>query len=127
MRNGAPGEIRTPDPLVRSQMLYPAELRAPSTIVTHTHLKSHECAPAIDNDYLPGHEVRRREIRESACQAPRQHDRSRLRHAVVRVARPREDSAERRDIDNAAAALPLHDWRGQLRAQKVRLQVCVHD
>ena len=27
-RNGAPGEIRTPDPLVRSQVLYPAELRA---------------------------------------------------------------------------------------------------
>ena len=26
--SGAPGEIRTPDPLVRSQMLYPAELRA---------------------------------------------------------------------------------------------------
>jgi hypothetical protein len=25
---GAPGETRTPDPLVRSQMLYPAELRA---------------------------------------------------------------------------------------------------
>ena len=25
---GAPGEIRTPDPLVRSQVLYPAELRA---------------------------------------------------------------------------------------------------
>jgi hypothetical protein len=35
-RSSAPGEIRTPDPLVRSQMLYPAELRArsvsPSTI-----------------------------------------------------------------------------------------------
>jgi len=29
--NGAPGEIRTPDPLVRSQMLYPAELRAQKT------------------------------------------------------------------------------------------------
>jgi hypothetical protein len=29
--NGAPGEIRTPDPLVRSQMLYPAELRARKT------------------------------------------------------------------------------------------------
>ena len=27
-RIGAPGEIRTPDPLVRSQVLYPAELRA---------------------------------------------------------------------------------------------------
>ena len=27
-RNGAPGEIRTPDPLVRIQILYPAELRA---------------------------------------------------------------------------------------------------
>jgi hypothetical protein len=26
--DGAPGEIRTPDPLVRSQVLYPAELRA---------------------------------------------------------------------------------------------------
>ncbi len=25
---GAPGEIRTPDRLVRSQVLYPAELRA---------------------------------------------------------------------------------------------------
>ena len=29
-KSGAPGEIRTPDPLVRSQMLYPAELRARS-------------------------------------------------------------------------------------------------
>jgi hypothetical protein len=28
--NGAPGEIRTPDPLLRRQMLYPAELRARS-------------------------------------------------------------------------------------------------
>ncbi len=27
-RYGAPGEIRTPDPLVRSQVLYPTELRA---------------------------------------------------------------------------------------------------
>ena len=25
---GAPGAIRTPDPLIRSQILYPAELRA---------------------------------------------------------------------------------------------------
>jgi len=29
-QDGAPGEIRTPDPLVRSQVLYPAELRAHS-------------------------------------------------------------------------------------------------
>jgi hypothetical protein len=28
MNYGAPGEIRTPDRLVRSQVLYPAELRA---------------------------------------------------------------------------------------------------
>ena len=28
-KNGAPGEIRTPDRLVRSQVLYPTELRAP--------------------------------------------------------------------------------------------------
>src|SRR5439155_6240097 len=32
--DGAPGETRTPDPLVRSQMLYPAELRALSGIIT---------------------------------------------------------------------------------------------
>jgi hypothetical protein len=31
---GAPGEIRTPDPLVRSQTLYPAELRAHGTPFT---------------------------------------------------------------------------------------------
>ena len=30
---GAPGEIRTPDPLVRSQVLYPAELRAHAVII----------------------------------------------------------------------------------------------
>ena len=30
---GAPGEIRTPDPLVRSQVLYPAELRAQAIII----------------------------------------------------------------------------------------------
>ena len=28
IKTGAPGEIRTPDPLVRSQILYPTELRA---------------------------------------------------------------------------------------------------
>ena len=32
--NGAPGEIRTPDPLVRSQILYPTELRAPAFLVS---------------------------------------------------------------------------------------------
>ena len=29
MENGAPGKIRTPDPLIRSQVLYPAELPVP--------------------------------------------------------------------------------------------------
>ena len=28
-KNGAPGAIRTPDPQIRSLVLYPAELRAP--------------------------------------------------------------------------------------------------
>jgi hypothetical protein len=32
---GAPEEIRTPDPLVRSQVLYPAELRARFCEVAH--------------------------------------------------------------------------------------------
>ena len=57
---GAPGEIRTPDQLVRSQLLYPAELRAhdlyykcistrESLIVSHIHQDASElisCAPA---------------------------------------------------------------------------------
>jgi hypothetical protein len=30
---GAPGAIRTPDPLVRSQVLYPTELRALKWII----------------------------------------------------------------------------------------------
>ena len=29
LNNGAPEEIRTPDPQIRSLVLYPAELRAP--------------------------------------------------------------------------------------------------
>ena len=35
---GAPEEIRTPDPLVRSQVLYPAELRA-HLVVTKIKLR----------------------------------------------------------------------------------------
>ena len=34
---GAPGEIRTPDLLVRSQTLYPTELRAQTVTVRHGH------------------------------------------------------------------------------------------
>jgi hypothetical protein len=35
--NGAPGESRTPDLLVRSQTLYPAELRAPRVEIISYH------------------------------------------------------------------------------------------
>ncbi len=37
-KNGAPGEIRTPDHLVRSQVLYPAELRARAFVEAHCTL-----------------------------------------------------------------------------------------
>ena len=37
VKYGAPGEIRTPDPLVRSQVLYPAELRAQFETVHAIH------------------------------------------------------------------------------------------
>ena len=36
---GTPGEIRTPDPLVRSQVLYPAELRAHIFVVNYKSIK----------------------------------------------------------------------------------------
>jgi hypothetical protein len=39
-KNGAPGEIRTPDPLLRRQMLYPAELRARSFTLPNSALKT---------------------------------------------------------------------------------------
>ena len=35
---GTPGEIRTPDPLLRRQVLYPAELRAHSRYAAHPAL-----------------------------------------------------------------------------------------
>jgi hypothetical protein len=44
MLSGAPGEIRTPDPLLRRQTLYPTELRArrisPSILTTYGLLNS---------------------------------------------------------------------------------------
>ena len=43
--NGAPGAIRTPDPLVRSQVLYPTELRAPKKIY---HANDHLTASHLD-------------------------------------------------------------------------------
>ncbi len=42
---GAPGAIRTPDPLVRSQVLYPTELRAPKKIY---HANDHLTASHLD-------------------------------------------------------------------------------
>ena len=41
LKNGAPGEIRTPDHLVRSQVLYPAELRARAIAEAHCTLTSY--------------------------------------------------------------------------------------
>ena len=41
--NGAPGGIRTPDHLVRSQVLYPAELRA-RVVISSSYVTSGECA-----------------------------------------------------------------------------------
>jgi hypothetical protein len=37
---GAPGEIRTPYPLVRSQVLYPDELRAPFEEPNYTQIRA---------------------------------------------------------------------------------------
>ena len=60
---------------------------------------------------------------QGARQALRQHDAACLRHAVVRVRRPR---AERHQIDNPPASPAFHDRRSLLRAQELRLQVRVH-
>ena len=49
LKNGAPGEIRTPDHLVRSQVLYPAELRARAIADAHCTLTSY-VGRAVDID-----------------------------------------------------------------------------
>src|ERR1035441_10658876 len=64
---------------------------------------------------------------ESARQAARQHDRTSLRHTVMRVARPCQQPSQRRQIDNTPAPLALHDWRGCLRAEELRFEVRLHD
>jgi hypothetical protein len=38
--SGAPGRIRTPDPLIRSQVLYPAELPVQIPFRTETYVNS---------------------------------------------------------------------------------------
>ena len=45
--SGAPGEIRTPDPLLRRQMLYPAELRARRITLPNSALETPEFEVAI--------------------------------------------------------------------------------
>src|SRR3990167_2593175 len=47
LRNGAPGEIRTPDHLVRSQVLYPTELRAHTNIIYHPDSTHHNAVTRL--------------------------------------------------------------------------------
>ncbi len=55
-RNGTPGVIRTPDPLLRRQVLYPAELRAHIAVrpapgvepSTHIYLIVHRGRPPVN-------------------------------------------------------------------------------
>jgi hypothetical protein len=49
-KNGAPVGIRTQDPLLRRQMLYPTELRAQPLIIKHLQRNKRE---GIDNLILP--------------------------------------------------------------------------
>src|SRR5215469_16949761 len=60
-------------------------------------------------------------------QATREHDRASLRNAIMRVLGPSEQAAERRQIDDAAAAALSQQHRGALRAQELRFQIDVKD
>src|SRR5580704_3505985 len=66
-KNGAPGETRTPDPLVRSQMLYPTELRAHpwqphyfTTVTSQLQLLIRVILWSTLEQHKPGHRIRRR-------------------------------------------------------------------
>ena len=55
LMNGAPGEIRTPDLLVRSQALYPTELRAQLQNQTPAIPRNPEIALGLEDlDSTPG-------------------------------------------------------------------------
>ena len=57
LRNGTPGMIRTCDPLIRSQVLYPAELRVQSELITYKL-----DAPGVKDVYLAKYPCRDRAI-----------------------------------------------------------------
>jgi hypothetical protein len=60
--DGAPGEIRTPDPLLRRQMLYPAELRARSE--SKSDSKAFAAVPKIKSSSFSHYCVR---LRQNPC------------------------------------------------------------
>ena len=57
LNGGAPGEIRTPDRLVRSQVLYPTELQALDSLADfkgiQTHFQSSPLVPGEIAKYIP--------------------------------------------------------------------------
>jgi hypothetical protein len=68
-RAGAPEEIRTPDPQIRSLVLYPAELRA---LCTGAETKAHRAKdiPVRQSGYGCRHSYSVRPVLASRCRAP---------------------------------------------------------
>src|ERR1019366_7250239 len=77
----------------------------------------------FERDYAWGHGVHRDFGGEGLGEGSREHDDAGLGGAVVRVLRPGTDAAQRADVDDAPLALPLHEARGLLAAEKDSLQV----
>jgi hypothetical protein len=75
--SGAPGEIRTPDPLVRSQMLYPAELRARAAILPKFAGGAAECvacSPGCGTSDWPQNEAQETMRRAESALAAEMYD-----------------------------------------------------
>ncbi len=100
--NGTPGEIRTPNPLIRSQMLYPVELRARQNVADvgqsiESRSRVHCSASALDGDPTrilcppsPAHQPRAQsaiEVRWAASKSQAQPNQERLATAATGVSK----------------------------------------
>ena len=80
--NGAPGEIRTPDLLVRSQALYPTELRAQRVIDNKTSTVELGHNPPLFRRRRPS-TVRRMPTLQTACMSSVEARQGRIRGANI--------------------------------------------
>jgi hypothetical protein len=116
--SGAPGGIRTPDPLLRRQMLYPTELRAhPWLLCDSTALAHLNRVPTPPNFRSTSEQYKReRQIRCPLFRLFRPHKAA--DYADVPRTNPHPDSAKRENLLQASCAVLYSVTRGEDKAKR---------